>query len=100
MKVKDSFKSSSSKLKWKFFWYGFGNLLLTPFTLVFRIIFFFLENAEEMHANKSSLFSFRQWTSIAKLKFREFNELSHDFEARMAMTVKPSTEYIDSFAKS
>ena len=99
MKVQDDFKSNSSKLKWKFFWYGVGNLILTPFTLVFRIIFFFLQNAEEMHSNKGDLFSFRQWTTIAKLKFREFNELPHNFEKRMSLTIKPSTEYVNSFAK-
>jgi len=99
MKIRDSFKTNSNKLKWKFFWFGVGNLLLTPFTLAFRIIFFFLENAEEMQSNKGHLFSFRQWTTLAKLKFREFNELPHAFDLRMAMTAGPATDYIDSFPK-
>jgi len=100
MKVKASFKANSAALRWKFFWYGVANLVLTPFTLVFRIIFFFLENAEEMHSNRGRLFSFRQWTALAKLKLRELNELPHAFEARMAQTASPAAEYIDSFAKA
>merc|ERR1719242_27607 len=100
MRIRDSFKTNSNKLKWKLFWFGLGNLVLMPFTFAFRIIFFFLENAEEMHSNKGDLFSFRQWTALAKLKFREFNELPHAFDLRMAMATKPATEFIDSFAKS
>eukprot|EP01084_Bolivina_argentea_P178739 308916_1 len=103
MKIKHSFKSASgsSNLKWKCFWFGVGNLLLCPFTFVFRIIFFFLQNAEEMQRsnNKSYVLSFRQWTNLAKLKFREFNELPHDFEKRMNLSIQPSTEYIESLWK-
>jgi len=33
------------------------------------------------------------------LKFREFNELPHAFDSRMASTAKAATDYIDSFPK-
>ena len=59
MKVKQSFKANSAALKWKLFWYGVANLVLTPFSASVRVIFFFLENAEEMHSNRGRLFSFR-----------------------------------------
>lgn len=64
--IKDSFLSNSQKLKQRFFRFGIFNIFLIPFAFVFRIIFFFLKNAEEMHSKKGDLFSFR-YTSIHSL---------------------------------
>ncbi len=60
------------------------------------VIFFFLKNAEELHSSKS-LMGPRQWTPHAAWKLREYNELPHFFQRRIASSNEPSQRYIRQF---
>lgn len=39
----------------------------------------------------------REWTPLARWKFREFNELPHYLHNRLSYCNKPANEYIDQF---
>lgn len=52
------------------------NLLLSPFLLAFLLIYFFLRNAEKFYHHPSTIGA-RRWSSLAKWRLREFNELPH-----------------------
>eukprot|EP01083_Nonionella_stella_P039294 106874_1 len=75
---------------------GIANLCLMPFTLLFMCVFFFLKYAEEIHSKKNVMGP-RQWTPLARWKFREFNELPHLFEERLAATHEHGTKFLSLF---
>ena len=53
-----------------------ANLLLSPFLIAFLLIYFFLRHAEAFYHHPSSAGA-RRWSSLAKWRLREFNELPH-----------------------
>lgn len=85
-----------SSLRRRFRILGVANLLLTPFIMLFMIIFFFLKHAEELHSKKS-LFGPRQWCNLAQWKLREFNELPHFFERRLTLSAVAAQQYMQQF---
>ncbi|CAM9846126.1 unnamed protein product, partial [Scytosiphon promiscuus] len=62
---------------------GLAHVVLLPFLLLFMVVYFFLQNAQEWHSSKSYLGP-REWSPLARWTFREFNELQHFFEQRMS----------------
>ncbi|CAN0368680.1 unnamed protein product, partial [Ectocarpus fasciculatus] len=62
---------------------GLAHVVLLPFLLLFMVVYFFLQNAQEWHSSKSYLGP-REWSPLARWTFREFNELQHFFELRMS----------------
>jgi hypothetical protein len=83
-------------LKRRFRVVGVANLLLSPFIMLFMIIFFFLKHAEELHSKKT-LFGPRQWCYLAQWKLREFNELPHFFERRLTLSSVAAQQYMQQF---
>jgi len=83
-------------LKMRFIIAGVANLILSPFILLFMIIFFFLRHAEELHSKKS-VFGPRQWCLLAQWKIREFNELPHIFERRLSNSAEAAQKYLAQF---
>ncbi len=57
------------------------NLLISPFLLVFLLMYLFLSNAERLYHHPSSVGA-RRWSSLASWRLREFNELSHYLQHR------------------
>ena len=53
-----------------------ANLVLSPFLIAFLLIYFFLRHAEAFYHHPSSAGA-RRWSSLAKWRLREFNELPH-----------------------
>ena len=75
---------------------GALNLLLSPFLLIFVVVHFLLRNAEEFHSKRNYLGP-RDWTPLARWRFREYNELAHRFDARINRSYKSADSYIVQF---
>lgn len=50
-------------------------LLLSPFLVIFMLVYLFLRHAEQFY-NHPSTASSRRWSNLSKWMFREFNEVS------------------------
>lgn len=94
--VSETFLNDIEGLRFRFQVVGLILFLLMPFTLIFMVIHFFLQNAQQFHSSRAYLGP-RQWTSLALWQFREFNELPHIFEERMNKAYTPGIEYLSSF---
>ena len=68
------------------------NYLFMPFILLF-ILFYNIFNYGESFYNKPTLLTSRIFTKNALLKFRYYNELSHDFDERLEKSVNFSISY-------
>ncbi|KAI8999475.1 autophagy protein Apg9-domain-containing protein [Gaertneriomyces semiglobifer] len=84
------------ELRKKFFQVGVAQLILIPFLVPFRILYFFFQYAEEYHQNPSALGS-RQYSPLAWWKFREFNELEHIFRGRLNRSYNHAIRYMNQF---
>eukprot|EP00164_Ancoracysta_twista_P002022 GFYU01002665.1.p1 GENE.GFYU01002665.1~~GFYU01002665.1.p1 ORF type:complete len:689 (-),score=208.18 GFYU01002665.1:60-2126(-) len=80
-------------LKRRFVMFGYVGIVLSPFVLVFMVIYFVLKYAEEFK-NRPNVLSSKEWTPIARWKFREFNELSHVFDKRMNASYEGAEDYM------
>ncbi|KAJ8325595.1 autophagy protein atg9 [Batrachochytrium dendrobatidis] len=72
------------------------NLLLSPFLLIFLVIYSLFKYAEEYQRNSSAL-SARQYSPFAMWKFREFNELPHLLRTRLFRSTESANTYIRQF---
>lgn len=61
------------------------NLLVSPFLMLFLLIYFFMRNAEKFYHHPSSIGA-RRWSGLAYWRMREFNELPHYIQHRSAAT--------------
>ena len=93
--VRQDFIDGVNVLQKRFVWIGCLHFVMMPFILVFMVIHFFLKHAQEWNHSKNYLGP-RQWDNLALWHFREFNELPHIFEKRVAR----SYEHGSLFAKS
>uniref|UniRef100_A0A7S1U8L1 Autophagy-related protein 9 n=1 Tax=Phaeomonas parva TaxID=124430 RepID=A0A7S1U8L1_9STRA len=85
-------------LRRRFILAGIAHVILMPFLLVFMLALFFLQHAQEWRASNNYLGP-REWSPLARCMFREFNELPHVFEERLARTIGPATDYQGSFSR-
>lgn len=72
---------------------GLANLVLVPPVLIFVALYFFMRHAEEFRSQRASPFQ-RQWTDYAHWTFREYNELPHEFNARMCAAQAAAEAYV------
>jgi len=94
--IRKEFLENPSSLRFRFVVAGVLNLVLLPFILLFMIAHFFLKHVQEWRVMQSYLGP-RQWTPYAIWQFREFNELPHVFERRMALSYTPASDYQHQF---
>ncbi|KAF9558941.1 autophagy protein atg9 [Mortierella alpina] len=85
-------------LRRRFQFMGLATLLFSPLISIYLILYFFFRYFEEYHKNPSSIGT-RQYTPIAKWKFKEFNELPHLFESRINASYPLAMKYINQFPK-
>ncbi|KAF9985052.1 autophagy protein atg9 [Mortierella antarctica] len=85
-------------LRRRFQFMGLATLLFSPLISIYLILYFFFRYFEEYHKNPSSIGT-RQYTPIAKWKFKEFNELPHLFEGRINCSYPLAMKYINQFPK-
>ncbi|KAI3424722.1 hypothetical protein D9Q98_008111 [Chlorella vulgaris] len=72
------------------------NLVVSPFLLVFLLIYFFMKNAEKFYHHPSSVGA-RRWSPLATWRLRELNELPHFIRHRLNASHKAAEEYIQQF---
>jgi autophagy-related protein 9 len=94
--ISTEFLRDRQALEWRFVLIGAIQFLFLPFVIIFMIIHFFLQNAQQFHSTKEYLGP-RQWSPLALWTFREFNELPHIFEERIQLSIKPTNLYIAAF---
>lgn len=87
---------TTSKLKRKFILYGIFNILLSIFIFIYLLIYFFVSNIEDLNSRSERIGS-RRYSPIAKIKFRNYNELKHFFEKRTNKSIKYANEYNKQF---
>lgn len=61
---------------------GFISLLLAPFIFLALLVYFFFKYGEDLRQTPGSVLGAREWTPLARWKFREFNELPHYLQTR------------------
>lgn len=84
------------QLRKRFIVMGIVNAILAPFSLLFASLYILFEHGQEFYRNPSQI-SGRNWSSLAKWKFKQYNELPHVFYERMRIANKFSEQYLDQF---
>lgn len=99
-KLRTSWRNGNIKrsLKCKVRLYSIISFLIMPFFIIFYFCYFILNIAHEFHQKTSSnSISNEKWTSMAKWKFREYNELPHIFEKRLIKSIPFTMHYLKLF---
>jgi autophagy-related protein 9 len=78
---------------------GVAHLLFMPFLLFFMTLHFLLVNMYVWKSSKEYMGP-REWSSVAKWTFREFNELPHVFERRLGPSYMAADDYLSLFTQS
>lgn len=94
--VRERFVSDPAALSRRFMICGVVNLMLSPFIMVFMLIYFFFKHAQSFKTDPS-MAGTRNWSHLARWKVREFNELDHFFENRINSSFKAANEYVLQF---
>ncbi|PPS00198.1 hypothetical protein GOBAR_AA20462 [Gossypium barbadense] len=94
--VRRDFISNPRTLKKRLMVVGFAMLLLSPFLVIFMLVYLFLRHAEQFY-NHPSTASSRRWSNLSKWMFREFNEVDHLFKHRINRSVMHASEYLKRF---
>ncbi|KAF9454588.1 APG9-domain-containing protein [Macrolepiota fuliginosa MF-IS2] len=83
-------------LRRRFIFMGILNAIFAPFIVLYLIMYSFFRYFEEYRKDPSSIGG-RRYTSYAKWKFREFNELPHFFTRRLDESYPVANIYIGQF---
>jgi autophagy-related protein 9 len=75
---------------------GFGLAILSPFVLAFEMLYLVFHYSQAIRESPKSL-SLRRWTPQATWLIREYNELPHILNARIAKSYEPANCYVDLF---
>ncbi|XP_022758387.1 autophagy-related protein 9-like isoform X2 [Durio zibethinus] len=94
--VRRDFISNPRTLKKRLMVVGLAMLLLSPFLVIFMLVYLFLRHAEQFY-NHPSTASSRRWSNLSKWMFREFNEVDHLFRHRINGSVMHASEYLTQF---
>lgn len=84
------------KIKKVIRWGSLGLLIFSPFIFIYLLTYFIFKYAETIK-QRPGLLTTREWTRVAKKKFRDFNELPHLFERRMSESYKHAVKYMGYF---
>ncbi|CAN8247598.1 unnamed protein product [Cochlearia groenlandica] len=95
-RVRRDFVSNPTTLRKRLFVVGIAMLLLSPFLVIFMLVYLFLRHAEQFYNNPSTASS-RRWSNLSKWLFREFNEVDHLFKHRINSSVVHASEYLNQF---
>lgn len=97
--IRPAFYLDPNALKRRFMVCGIAHAVFLPFLLFFLMLHFGLQNAYDWKSTKKYLGP-RQWSLPAMWQFREFNELPHFFERRMAPSYQAADAYLKLFGQS
>ncbi|XP_022872422.1 autophagy-related protein 9-like isoform X2 [Olea europaea var. sylvestris] len=94
--LRTEFVSDPKTLRKRLMIVGFAMLLLSPFLVIFMLVYLFLRHAEQFY-NHPSTASHRRWSNLSKWMFREFNEVDHLFKHRINSSVVHASDYLKQF---
>ncbi|XP_062148261.1 autophagy-related protein 9 [Alnus glutinosa] len=94
--VRREFISNPTTLKKRLMVVGLAMLLLSPFLVIFMLVYLFLRHAEQFY-NHPSTASSRRWSTLSKWIFREYNEVDHLFKHRINSSVEHASNYLKQF---
>lgn len=94
--VRREFMSNPRTLKKRLMVVGLAMLLLSPFLVIFMLVYLFLRHAEQFY-NHPSTASSRRWSTLSKWIFREYNEVDHLFKHRINSSVEHASNYLKQF---
>ena len=97
--LRPAFYMDPSSLKRRFVICGVLQAIFMPFLLLFMMLYFFLQNTHQWKSTKQYLGP-REWSNLSKWNFREFNELPHIFERRLAPSHEAAKYYLNLFTPS
>lgn len=96
--IRPAFYLDPQSLKRRFILCGAVQALFMPFVLFFMILHFSFQNAYDLKSTQN--LGPKEWSLVAKWTFREFNELPHDFERRLAPSYRAAEHYLDLFGQN
>ncbi|KAK4054015.1 autophagy protein atg9 [Microbotryomycetes sp. JL221] len=88
----------TAALRHRFMLMALINAVFAPFIVLYLLMWSFFRYFEEYHKNPSTIGS-RQFTPLARWKFREFNELPHLFQQRLNRAHPIADQYVNQFPK-
>lgn len=94
--VRRDFISNPRTLKKRLMVVGLVMLLLSPFLVIFMLVYLFLRHAEQFY-NHPSTASSRRWSNLSRWMFREFNEVDHLFKHRINSSIVHASDYLKQF---
>jgi autophagy-related protein 9 len=94
LQFKTMYNSTLKMLKTKMRLMALIRLAISPFNFIYTLIHFILEYGEKVYSDPRYLGS-KNWTIYASYKFRDYNELSHLFSARLNSGTESMMMYID-----
>ncbi|WOG87182.1 hypothetical protein DCAR_0206405 [Daucus carota subsp. sativus] len=95
-RVRRDFVSDPKTLRKSLVIVGIAMLALSPFIVIFMLVYLFLKHAEQFY-NHPSTASSRRWSNLSRWIFREFNEVDHLFKHRINGSVVHASEYLKQF---
>ncbi|KAL8089157.1 hypothetical protein AgCh_038796 [Apium graveolens] len=95
-RVRRDFISDPKTLKKSLVVVGIAMLALSPFIVIFMLVYLFLKHAEQFY-NHPSTASSRRWSNLSRWILREFNEVDHFFKHRINGSVVHASEYLKQF---
>jgi autophagy-related protein 9 len=97
--IRPAFYLDPAALRRRFQICGIMHIVFMPFLLFFVTLYFGLRNMYDWKSTKQYLGP-REWSISAKWMFREFNELPHFFERRLAPSYDAAETYVDLFGSN
>ncbi|GAB2226418.1 hypothetical protein Drorol1_Dr00022225 [Drosera rotundifolia] len=94
--IRTDFISNPTSLKRRLVAIGLVMLLLSPFLVIFMLVYLFLRHAEQFY-NHPSTASSRKWSNLSRWMFREFNEVEHLFRHRINSSIVHAVDYLRQF---
>ncbi|KAL1367523.1 autophagy-related protein 9 [Arachis hypogaea] len=94
--VRRDFVSNPRTLRKRLTVVGLAMLFLSPFLVIFMLVYLFLRHAEQFY-NHPSTASSRRWSNLSRWIFREFNEVEHFFKHRINSSVVHASDYLKQF---
>ncbi|KAK7284106.1 hypothetical protein RJT34_18845 [Clitoria ternatea] len=94
--VRRDFVSNPKTLQKRLMVVGLAMALLSPFLVIFMVVYLFLRHAEQFY-NHPSTASSRRWSNLSRWIFREFNEVDHLFKHRINSSVLHASDYLKQF---
>uniref|UniRef100_A0A7N1A131 Autophagy-related protein 9 n=1 Tax=Kalanchoe fedtschenkoi TaxID=63787 RepID=A0A7N1A131_KALFE len=94
--IRRDFIDNPTVLKKRLILVGLVMLLLSPFLVIFMLVYLFLRHAEQFY-NHPSTASSRRWSNLSRWILREFNEVDHLFRHRINSSLVHASDYIKQF---